>query len=236
MINSAASRRMAATRQQPHLCVLAARVARALPIVSPSQVRGRREGRVAACTRALAQKENCASATTTGTGGDHTGLPCAMVYGLYVISPVNLADCHRPRRDAKHRRQVSASLWGARTTRFRRPPPCRTSGSTFASTAFRSAFVTTRNAPLQSERNGDSKAQNSEKRKRNIFAPRAGQSADYCDRKKRSDLPAGQRRHIRSAADPRSPGPACRNLSGSASAAEQIRSGRRSVSLGACTT
>jgi len=38
--------------------------------------------------------------------------------------------------------------------------------------------VTTRNAPLQSEWNGDSKAQNSEKRKKNIFAPRAGQSAD----------------------------------------------------------
>src|SRR5579883_2928901 len=34
-------------------------------------------------------KEICASARTTGTGGDHTGLPCAMGYGLYVISPVN---------------------------------------------------------------------------------------------------------------------------------------------------
>jgi hypothetical protein len=38
---------------------------------------------------------------STGTGGDHTGLPCAMVYGLYVISSVNLADCHRRRRDAQ---------------------------------------------------------------------------------------------------------------------------------------
>jgi len=34
-------------------------------------------------------KEICASARTTGTGGDHTGLPCAMVYALYVISSVN---------------------------------------------------------------------------------------------------------------------------------------------------
>jgi len=42
----------------------------------------------------------CASARTTGTGGDHTGLPCAMVYGLYVISSVNLAVCHRPPRRA----------------------------------------------------------------------------------------------------------------------------------------
>jgi len=33
----------------------------------------------------------------------------------------------------------------------------RTSDGAFASTAFRSAFVTTRNAPLQSERNGASK-------------------------------------------------------------------------------
>ena len=41
-----------------------------------------------------------------------TGLPCAMVYGLYVISPVNLADCHRHRRDAKHHRQLSAEPLG----------------------------------------------------------------------------------------------------------------------------
>src|SRR5579883_587885 len=41
-----------------------------------------------------------------------TGLPCAMGYGLYVISPVNLADCHRHRRDAKHHRQLSAEPLG----------------------------------------------------------------------------------------------------------------------------
>jgi len=43
---------------------------------------------------------------------------------------------------------LSASLWGARTTRFRRPQACRTSDGIFASTAFRTTFVTTRNAPL----------------------------------------------------------------------------------------
>jgi hypothetical protein len=99
----------------------------------------------------------CASARTTGTGGDHTGLPCAVVYGLYVISSVNLAVCHRRLREAcELRLDLSASLWGARTTRFHRPHRRRTSDGTFASTAFRTTFVTTRNAPLQSERNAES--------------------------------------------------------------------------------
>ena len=41
----------------------------------------------------------------------------------------------------KHRRH-SASLWGARTTRFRRPPRCRSSTGTSASTALRATFMT----------------------------------------------------------------------------------------------
>jgi transposase, IS30 family len=55
----------------------------------PRKCRGCREGRVAAAPRALAQKGICASAKTTGTGGDHTGLPCAVGYGLYALSSVN---------------------------------------------------------------------------------------------------------------------------------------------------
>src|SRR5579883_2120899 len=49
----------------------------------------------------LSRRKKLRKRETTGTGGDHTGLPCAMVYGLYVISSVNLADCHRRRRDAQ---------------------------------------------------------------------------------------------------------------------------------------
>ncbi len=40
-------------------------------------------------------------------GGDHTGLPCAVVYGLYALSSVNHPVCHRRRRDA----QASSPTW-----------------------------------------------------------------------------------------------------------------------------
>src|ERR1700740_1833946 len=33
----------------------------------------------------LAHRRIARARKTTGTGGDHTGLPCAMVYGLYVL-------------------------------------------------------------------------------------------------------------------------------------------------------
>ncbi len=67
---------------------------------------------------------------------DHTGPPCAVVYGLYVLSSVNLADCHRrPSEACQLRLDLSASLWGARTTRFRRPRMGRTSIGAFPSTA-----------------------------------------------------------------------------------------------------
>jgi len=49
--------------------------------IALSKVRGRKEGRVAAAPGALAQKK-LRKRESTGTGGDHTGLPCAMVYGL----------------------------------------------------------------------------------------------------------------------------------------------------------
>ncbi len=38
--------------------------------------------------------------------------PARWFYGLYVISPVNLADCHRHRRDARHHRQLGAEPLG----------------------------------------------------------------------------------------------------------------------------
>jgi len=94
------------TTEKTRVLVLAARFARALHHPSPSyksEGAGRAGWPLHPGPRA---KQICASARTTGTGGDHTGAPCAMVYGLYVISSVNLADCHRPGRDAKHHRQV----------------------------------------------------------------------------------------------------------------------------------
>jgi hypothetical protein len=61
------------------------------------------------------------------------------------LSSVNFVDCHRCPRDALGIiANLSASLWGARTTRFRRPRRCRTFDSINPSTAFRTTFVTTR--------------------------------------------------------------------------------------------
>src|SRR5262249_15910080 len=51
---------------------------------------------------------------------NHTGLPCAVVYGLYALSPVNHPVCHRRRpRCASIVANLAPDLWGARTTRFR---------------------------------------------------------------------------------------------------------------------
>ena len=57
---------------------------RALPITSvPPKRRGRREDRVPAGTRGPSrEKTRAKGAKTTGDGGEHSGLPCAMVYGL----------------------------------------------------------------------------------------------------------------------------------------------------------
>ena len=90
-------------RNSPELCI----------IYRPhreQRAQGRPGGR---CTRGRRAKEICASAMTTGTGGDHTGLPCAVVYGLYAISSVNHPVCHRRRpRCEKHRRQLGAKDLG----------------------------------------------------------------------------------------------------------------------------
>jgi hypothetical protein len=48
--------------------------------------------------------KSCAKARSHRYRRKHSGLPCAVVYGLYVISSVNLADCHRRRS-----RSLSAS-------------------------------------------------------------------------------------------------------------------------------
>ena len=90
----------------PHERVLAAHFARALPVILPSTDRGRREGRVAAAPGAPAQK-GFARARKPRVQAVTTGPPCAVVYGLYALSPVNPSVCHRRPRDA----QASSPAW-----------------------------------------------------------------------------------------------------------------------------
>jgi hypothetical protein len=143
-------------KQQPRLHVLATRFARALHDKSPSknaEGAGKAGWPLHPGPRA---KEICASARTTGTGGDHTGLPCAMVYGLYVISPVNRRLPPSPVRSLWSFARTWRLHGRARTTRLRRPHPCRSSHGTDPSTAFRTTFVTTR-TPLHQRGTGTSK-------------------------------------------------------------------------------
>jgi hypothetical protein len=65
---------MASRRDSPELCMMSALL----------KIRGRREGRVAAAPGAPAQR-NCAKAREPQV----QAVTCAVVYGLYVISPVN---------------------------------------------------------------------------------------------------------------------------------------------------
>jgi len=86
-----------------------------------------------------------------------TGPPCAVVYGLYALSPVNHSVCHRHRRDA----QASSPTW--RQTLGRQDHTIspsvkerRSSVSAFTSTAFRSTFVTIAIRPLCRRGTGES--------------------------------------------------------------------------------
>jgi hypothetical protein len=103
----------------------------------PLQVRGRREDRVAAAPGALAQ-EKIARARKPRVQAVTTGLPCAVVYGLYALSSVNHPVCHRHRRDAIRivanlapdlgapgPHDFAVRLRGARQQPHKRPPPPR---------------------------------------------------------------------------------------------------------------
>jgi hypothetical protein len=69
-----------------------------LKATRPRKCRGRREGRVP--TAPMVRVQQKARGRTTGTGGS-SGLPCAMAYGLYALSPVTMLFCHRHPRDAE---------------------------------------------------------------------------------------------------------------------------------------
>ena len=103
-------------------------------LLSPSEIRGRREDRVAACTRGPRAKNCAKSALTTGTGGYTPAFPARWFYGLYVVSPVNLLDCHRRSRNIS--RKLSACMGAPGPHDFAVRKKCRSSVGTITSTAF----------------------------------------------------------------------------------------------------
>src|SRR5271169_6319665 len=120
--------------------------------LSPREIGGRREGRVAAAPGAPARKR-CARARRPQAQAVTTDLPCAVVYGLYRALPGEPAYCHRRFASAFGALRKTWRLHGrARTTRLCRPRTCRSSHGTVASTAFRSTFVTTRTPLIGVER------------------------------------------------------------------------------------
>ena len=107
----------------------------------------------------------------------HSGLPCAVVYGLLRTLPGEPACCHRHRRRCvEHRRQLGACMGAPGPHDFAVRKRCRSSIGTSASTATRLACRDDRDTPL-CNRGGmaHSKRQFLEKRKKNIFARRTGQ-------------------------------------------------------------
>ena len=92
--------------------LLAARFARDLLVVDPpsnQRAQGRPGGRM---HPGRSRKKIIAQRASPQVQAVTTGLPCAMGYGLYVISSVNLADCHRPPRCASRIVGVSAEPLG----------------------------------------------------------------------------------------------------------------------------
>jgi hypothetical protein len=83
---SAPSRRIS-----PELCIF----------ITLSKYRGRGEDRVAACTRALAQRRIARARKPQVQAVITPAFPAQWFYGLYALSSVNHSVCHRHRRDAR---------------------------------------------------------------------------------------------------------------------------------------
>jgi hypothetical protein len=161
----------AAKRLPTRICILAARFARVLLTPPPSESRGRREGRVAACTR-VSRKEELREREKPQVQAVITPAFPARWFTAYTCSSVNHSVCHRRLRKACQLSVLlglSARPRGARTTRFRRTQMRRSSHDTPTSTAFRTTFVTTR-TPLSSARNGSTIRQIRNSENKNIFA------------------------------------------------------------------
>jgi hypothetical protein len=84
----------------------------------------------------------------------HSGLPCAVVYGLYVRSSVNQRLPPSPSRSFQLRWGL-APAWARQDHTTSPSASMPHVSSIFASTAFRTTFVTTR-TPLVSARSGES--------------------------------------------------------------------------------
>ncbi len=83
----------------------------------------RAQGRPGArCTREPSREKIARKREDHRYRRNHTGLPCAVVYGLYVISSVNLADCHRPPRCACASSALAPAFGAPGPHDFARPP------------------------------------------------------------------------------------------------------------------
>ncbi len=104
----------------------------------PQQNRGRREGRVAACTRGLTRKKELREARRPQVQAVTTGLPRAMVLRLIRALPGEPSRLPpSPPRSFQLRSDLAPRPWGARTTRFRRPRTSPPGAQTTASLAIR---------------------------------------------------------------------------------------------------
>jgi hypothetical protein len=89
----------AAKRLPTRICILAARFARVLLTPPPSESRGRREGRVAACTR-VSRKEELREREKPQVQAVITPAFPARWFTAYTCSSVNHSVCHRRLRKA----------------------------------------------------------------------------------------------------------------------------------------
>ena len=117
---------------------------------------GRREDRVPARTRGPSRRKLRERREDHRYRRNHTGLPCAVVYGLYALSPVNHPVCHRRRP----RCAASSPTW--RRTLGRQDHTISLVRDSAAPQSAhrvhripRSTFVTFAIAPLQSRRDDD---------------------------------------------------------------------------------
>jgi hypothetical protein len=123
---------------------------------SPSKNRGCREGRVP--TAPMVRVQQKARGRTTGTSRT-SGLPCANGLRLIRDLPGNRLFCPRRQRCAS----ISTATWSqhreTRTTRLRRPRPCRSSVGSATSIAFQPNVRDDRDTPSMcgSEQRGNIK-------------------------------------------------------------------------------
>ena len=104
----------------------------------------------------LAQKENAHEHTGEAEAVRHPLRSGLTAYtGLSLVTGLS---CHHHRRDAKHHRQLDASVGAPGPHGFAVRDMCRSSSGTFASTASRLTFRDDREAPLMWRRDGQKAA------------------------------------------------------------------------------